>query len=285
MICGVTTSIAHRREVVVFQIIIAVSAISLFSPKKTMTTGTEKSLQLVSPEDGTNKNTVTLEDQTNNDKLQFVKDKDELGSPKSPNTKKWFLKEFGVRKGTAKLEGGTKPQPLKTAPFQGSRRRSSSLPDLTAMLDAASLMRYGSFITASPGPARLASKEVIENLKKKQEGRKEREGTKRNKEMKQGKAKGNMRKELEGGAKPHTISTGLVPKSRRRSRSVPDLSWMLNKESLKGHGSSTAYSPTPVRMTRKQAILSDKDAPWALQSQQVVPAPHPPGNDILEKTA
>ena len=246
-----------------------------------MATGAEKSLQLVLPEDDTNKNAVTLEDQTSNQKLQFAKDKDELGNPKSLHTKKWFLKEFGVRKGTAKLEGGTKPQPLKIAPFQGSRRRSSSLPDLTAMLDAASLERYGSFITCYPGPARLASKEVIENLKKKPEGRKEREGMKRNKEVKQGKAKGNMGKELEGGAKPHTTSTGLVPKSRRRSRSVPDLSWMLNTENLKGYGSSTAYSPTPARMTRKQAILSDKDAPWALQPQQVVPASHPPGNDIL----
>ena len=244
-------------------------------------TGNEVSPKLFLPEEDNNKNEYTFEDRTSNRKLQFsAKDTDELASPNSPNTKRWFLKEFGVRKGTAQLEDGTKPQAFKTAPLQGRRRRSSSLPDLSAMLDAASQVRYGSFITVSPGTARLASKEVTENLKKKTEGRKIGEEMKRNKEMKQGKAKG---KELEAGAKPQIINTGLlVPKSRRRSRSVPDLSWMLNKER---HGSSTAYSPAQARMTRKQAILSEKDAPWALQPQLDVNAPYSPGNVILPCSA
>lgn len=87
-----------------------------------------------------------------------IKDMDKLGNlkpPISPLTKKWFRKQFGIRKGIAQLDSGSEPQTISTASFQKSRRRSSSLPDLAAMLDAASLKRHASLRTRSPGPLRM----------------------------------------------------------------------------------------------------------------------------------
>lgn len=95
---------------------------------------------------------------SSNVELQSIKDMDKLGNlkpPMSPLTKKWFRKQFGIRRGMAQLDGGSEPQTISTAPLQKSRRRSSSLPDLAAMLDAASLKRHSSLRTRSPGPLRM----------------------------------------------------------------------------------------------------------------------------------
>ena len=97
------------------------------------------------------------ETQTSNSNIQSLKDMDKLSNlkpPISPLTKKWFRKQFGIRKG---IEDGSQPQTINTASFQKSRRRSSSLPDLAAMLDAASLKRHASLRTRSPGPLRMAT--------------------------------------------------------------------------------------------------------------------------------
>ena len=94
----------------------------------------------------------------NNADVQSIKDMDKLGNlkpPISPLTKKWFRKQFGIRKSMAHLDGGSEPQAISTASLQKSRRRSSSLPDLAAMLDAASLKRHASLRTRSPGPVRM----------------------------------------------------------------------------------------------------------------------------------
>ena len=100
------------------------------------------------------------ETQTSNSNIQSLKDMDKLSNlkpPVSPLTKKWFRKQFGIRKGVAQLQDGSEPQTISTTSFQKSRRRSSSLPDLAAMLDAASLKRHASLRTRSPGPMRMAA--------------------------------------------------------------------------------------------------------------------------------
>ena len=131
-----------------------------------MSTKKNKPAKLVLPQEDVI-NEETPENQTSNSNVQSLKDMDKLSHikpPLSPLTKKWFRKQFGIRKDiAAQLEGGGKPQTLSTASFQKGRRRSSSLPDLAAMLDAASLKRHGSFITRSPGPTRVATerKEAI----------------------------------------------------------------------------------------------------------------------------
>lgn len=94
-----------------------------------------------------------------NANIQSLKEMDKLGSlkvPISPLSKRWFRKQFGIRKDGSQLQDGSKPQtPINTTTFQKSRRRSSSLPDLAAMLDAASLKRHASLKTRSPGPTRV----------------------------------------------------------------------------------------------------------------------------------
>lgn len=95
-----------------------------------------------------------------NANIQSLKEMDKLGNlkvPVSPLSKRWFRKQFGIRKDGARLQDdGAKLQaPINNATFQKSRRRSSSLPDLAAMLDAASLKRHASLRTQSPGPTRM----------------------------------------------------------------------------------------------------------------------------------
>ena len=100
------------------------------------------------------------ETQTCNANTQSLKDMDKLENlkpPQSPLSKRWFRKQFGIRKDVVQREDGSKPQTLNTASFQKSRRRSSSLPDLAAMLDAAGVKRHASLRTRSPGPIRMAA--------------------------------------------------------------------------------------------------------------------------------
>lgn len=98
---------------------------------------------------------------TNNSNVSSVKDMDKLGNlkpPLSPLTKKWFRKQFGIRKDIKQLEVGGNVKSLDTTSFQNSHRRSSSLPDLASMLDAASLKKHGSFISRTrPGSVRLGT--------------------------------------------------------------------------------------------------------------------------------
>lgn len=122
-----------------------------------MSSTKNKPPKLVLQQEDTKKNEA--ESQTSNTNIQCLKDMDKLENlkpPISPLTKKWFRKQFGIRKGIAHLQDGPEPQTLSTAAFQRSRRRSSSLPDLAAMLDAASLKRHASLRTRSPGPMRMA---------------------------------------------------------------------------------------------------------------------------------
>ena len=101
------------------------------------------------------------EKQKNNSNVPSVKDVDKLGNlkpPLSPLTKKWFRKQFGIRKDIKQLEVGGNVKSLGTTSFQNNHRRSSSLPDLASMLDAASLKKHGSFISRTrPGSVRLGA--------------------------------------------------------------------------------------------------------------------------------
>ena len=116
------------------------------------------------PEDIDIKSEEMSHNQTKNANVQSVKDMDKLGNlkpPLSPLTKKWFRKQFGIRKDIAHLQDGAKPQTVGNASFQKGRRRSSSLPDLAAMLDAASIKdirRHNPLIARSrPGSVRMAA--------------------------------------------------------------------------------------------------------------------------------
>lgn len=127
--------------------------------KTTMSTKKNKPPALVLQQENV-KESEGPETQTSNSNIQSLKDMDKLSNlkpPVSPLTKKWFRKQFGIRKGMAQLEDGSEPQTITTTSFQKSRRRSSSLPDLAAMLDAASLKRHASLRTRSPGPLRMAT--------------------------------------------------------------------------------------------------------------------------------
>lgn len=96
------------------------------------------------------------EKQTNNSNVLSVKDMDK--PPLSPLTKKWFRKQFGIRKDIKQLEVGGNVKSLGTSSFQNSHRRSSSLPDLASMLDAASLEKHGSIISRTrPRSVRLGA--------------------------------------------------------------------------------------------------------------------------------
>ena len=122
-----------------------------------MSSKKDKPPQLLLRQGDTNKNESETQARSNAD-VQSIKDMDKLGNlkpPVSPLTKKWFRKQFGIRKGMAQLDSGSEPQTISTPSLQKSRRRSSSLPDLAAMLDAASLKRHASLRTRSPGPLRM----------------------------------------------------------------------------------------------------------------------------------
>lgn len=122
-----------------------------------MSSKKDKLPQLLLRREDINKSESETQTRSNAD-VQSIKDMDKLGNlkpPISPLTKKWFRKQFGIRKGMAQLDNVSEPQTISTASLQKSRRRSSSLPDLAAMLDAASLKRHASLRTRSPGPLRM----------------------------------------------------------------------------------------------------------------------------------
>lgn len=122
-----------------------------------MSSKKDKLPQLLLRREDINKSESETQTRSNAD-VQSIKDMDKLGNlkpPISPLTKKWFRKQFGIRKGMAQLDNVSEPQTISTASLQKSRRRSSSLPDLAAMLDAASLKRHASLRTRSPGPLKM----------------------------------------------------------------------------------------------------------------------------------
>lgn len=122
-----------------------------------MSSKKDKLPQLLLRQEDINKSESEKQTRSNAD-VQSIKDMDKLGNlkpPISPLTKKWFRKQFGIRKGMAQLDNVSEPQTISTASLQKSRRRSSSLPDLAAMLDAASLKRHASLRTRSPGPLKM----------------------------------------------------------------------------------------------------------------------------------
>lgn len=122
-----------------------------------MSSKKDKLPQLLLRQEDINKSESETQTRSNED-VQSIKDMDKLGNlkpPISPLTKKWFRKQFGIRKGMAQLDNVSEPQTISTASLQKSRRRSSSLPDLAAMLDAASLKRHASLRTRSPGPLKM----------------------------------------------------------------------------------------------------------------------------------
>lgn len=122
-----------------------------------MSSKKDKLPQLLLRQEDINKSESETQTRSNAD-VQSIKDMDKLGNlkpPISPLTKKWFRKQFGIRKGIAQLDNVSEPQTISTASLQKSRRRSSSLPDLAAMLDAASLKRHASLRTRSPGPLKM----------------------------------------------------------------------------------------------------------------------------------
>lgn len=122
-----------------------------------MSSKKDKLPQLLLRQEDINKSESETQTRSNAD-VQSIKDMVKLGNlkpPISPLTKKWFRKQFGIRKGMAQLDNVSEPQTISTASLQKSRRRSSSLPDLAAMLDAASLKRHASLRTRSPGPLRM----------------------------------------------------------------------------------------------------------------------------------
>ncbi|KAL9951669.1 hypothetical protein ACROYT_G044387 [Oculina patagonica] len=151
-------SVSHGKAMTAIKVIPQRS--SFIHSKTTMsTTKKNKPPTLVLQQENVKKSDE-LEAQKSNSNIQSLKDMDKLSNlkpPVSPLTKKWFRKQFGIRKGMAQLEDGSAPQTINTTSFQKSRRRSSSLPDLAAMLDAASLKRHASLRTRSPGPLRMAT--------------------------------------------------------------------------------------------------------------------------------
>lgn len=123
-----------------------------------MSSKKNKPPQLLLRQEDINKNKEPETQTSNKVDVRSIKDMDKLGNlkpPVSPLTKKWFRKQFGIRKSMAQLDDGSETQTISTTSFQKSRRRSSSLPDLAAMLDAASLKRHASLRARSPGPLRM----------------------------------------------------------------------------------------------------------------------------------
>lgn len=190
------------------------------------------------------------ESKSSNSKVQFAKETERnMNSIMSPLTKKWFREQFGLGKDKQPLADCEKPQALDTAAIR-LRRRSSSLPDLSAMLDAASRKKHGTLPSFPRGPARVASIENITKLKGKGKDLTENEQKRCSDEVGQ-------EKTLENETK-----VGLIQKVRRRSRSVPDLSDLLDSETRSKHFPSNSCSPRPAGMLRKKAVLS----PWIIQA-------------------
>ena len=82
----------------------------------------------------------TMENQSSNRNLRCAKDLDKLGDLKSPpRSQIWFQKQFRARKNTVVQldDAGANPRAVSTASSERRRRLSSSLPDLSTMLDAA----------------------------------------------------------------------------------------------------------------------------------------------------
>ena len=102
----------------------------------------------------------TMQPRINEDSLQEVKEGNKLESlkpPSSPLSKRWFRKQFGIRRSKAQFDDNAQPQTLSSSSFPKNRRRSSSLPDLAEMLDAASkLSRHSSFNSRSSVPVRTS---------------------------------------------------------------------------------------------------------------------------------
>lgn len=118
-----------------------------------MTTKKNKPPQLDLQKEEFNNNVETSENKTSHTNVKPLKDMDKLANlkpPLSPLTKKWFRKQFGIRKDVVQLEGGEQPQTIANAAFQKSRRRSSSLPDLAAMLEAANQRKDNSLNLLTP---------------------------------------------------------------------------------------------------------------------------------------
>ena len=189
------------------------------------------------------------ESKSNNSKVQFAKETERnMNSIMSPLTKKWFREQFGLGKDKRPLADCEKPQDLDTAAIRS--RRSSSLPDLSAMLDAASRKKHGTLPSFPRGPTRMASIENITKLKGKGKDLTKNEQKKSSDEVEQEKTRGNETK------------VGFIQKVRRRSRSVPDLSDVLDSETRSRHFPSNSCSPRPAGMLRKKAVPS----PWIIQA-------------------
>lgn len=96
---------------------------------------------------------IMAESPTSHENMRCAKDLDKLGELKTPpRPKKWFQKQFGFRKKAMQMDFVVSPQRTNTT----SLRRSSSLPDLASMLDAASLEKHGVSVTWTPGPLKTA---------------------------------------------------------------------------------------------------------------------------------
>lgn len=189
------------------------------------------------------------ESKSSNSKVQIAKETERnMNSIMSPLTKKWFREQFGLGKDKQPLADCEKPQALDTAAIRC--RRSSSLPDLSAMLDAASRKKHGPLPSSPHGPARMASIENITKSKGKGKDLTKNEQKRCSDEVGQEKTRGNETK------------VGLIQKVRRRSRSVPDLSDVLDSETRSRHFPSNSCSPRPAGMLRKKAVPS----PWIIQA-------------------
>lgn len=189
------------------------------------------------------------ESKSSNSKVQFAKETERnMNSIMSPLTKKWFREQFGLSKDKRPLADSEKPQASDTASIRC--RRSSSLPDLSAMLDAASRKKHGTLPSFPRGPTRMASIENITKSKGKGKDLTKNEQKRCSDEVEQEKTRGNETK------------VGLIQKVRRRSRSVPDLSDVLDSETRSRHFPSNSCSPRPAGMLRKKAVPS----PWIIQA-------------------
>lgn len=117
----------------------------------------EPAHQLVLQIDSKNIEIETSFNQVRDRSLKSRKDSDSDGSSIkpfltiNPLTKKWFRKQFGIRRNVSQLDDSGIS--LTSDNIEKCRRRSSSLPDLAAMLEAAAnLQRHHSFTAGSSHP-------------------------------------------------------------------------------------------------------------------------------------
>ena len=128
-----------------------------FLLKTTMTAKQiEPAHQLVSQIDSKNIEIETSFNQPKDRSLKSRMDSDSRSSKPSltisPLTKKWFRKQFGIRRSVSHLDDSGIS--LTSDNIEKCRRRSSSLPDLAAMLEAAAnLKRHHSFTARSSHPS------------------------------------------------------------------------------------------------------------------------------------